>query len=113
MSKQQSSGGGIQGYLAVIVIPVAFIVSVLIYLFVMGNPANFQDNDPDLNPLPGNYLGTMYKGGPIVPILLTCFLIVITFAIERFVTIGRSKGTGRPSPAARRPPSPAPGPSSP
>jgi biopolymer transport protein ExbB len=94
MSKQQASGGNIQAYLALIVIPIAFIISLCIYLFVLGNPANFQDNNPALQPLPGNYMGTMYKGGPIVPVLLTCFLIVITFSLERFITIRRSKGNG-------------------
>jgi biopolymer transport protein ExbB len=37
----------------------------------------------------------MYKGGFIVPILIGSFLTVITFSIERFITISKSKGTGR------------------
>ena len=43
-------------------------------------------------PLPGNYLGIVYKGGVIVPILMTILLIVITFTIERFITITKAKG---------------------
>jgi len=95
MNKSASKGGSIQAILAAIVIPVAIVVAVLVYMFVLGNPANFQDNNPELNPLPGNYLGTMHKGGTIVPILMGCFLIVLTFSIERFITIGKSKGAGR------------------
>lgn len=95
MSKSASKGGNIQAILAAIVIPVAIFVAILVYMFVLGNPANFQDNNPELNPLPGNYLGTMHKGGTIVPILMGCFLIVLTFSIERFITIGKSKGAGR------------------
>ncbi len=90
MSKQQSSGG-FKSIMVAIVIPAAFIVAVLFYMFVLGNPANFQDSDPEKNPI--NYFGTMHKGGPIVPVLITCFLVVVIFALERFVTIRKSKGT--------------------
>jgi biopolymer transport protein ExbB len=66
----------------------------LIFKFVLGNPANFQDNNPELNPLPGNYLGIIYKGGIVVPMLMALLVIVITFVIERFVTVNKSKGNG-------------------
>lgn len=91
----QNKSGGIQGMLAAIVIPAALVISIIIFLFVLGNPSNFQDNNPELNPLPGNILGIIYKGGFIVPILMSLLLIVVTFVIERFVTIGTSKGKGR------------------
>lgn len=91
---QNKSGSGIQGMLAAIVIPAALIIATLIYKLIMGNPANFQDGNTELNPLPGNYLGMIYKGGIIVPILISLLIIVITFVIERFVTIGKSKGNG-------------------
>jgi biopolymer transport protein ExbB len=91
---QTKSGSGIQGMLAAIVIPLAYIISLVIYKFVFGNPTNFQDSNPELNPLPGNYLGIIYKGGLIVPILLALLLIVVTFVIERFITINKSKGNG-------------------
>jgi len=64
-------------------------------MFVFGNPGNFQDNNPALNPLPGNYLGIIHKGGVVVPVLMSLLIIVITFVIERFITIGKSKGSGR------------------
>lgn len=92
---QTKSGSGIQGILAAIVIPSALVIAIIIYMFVMGNPGNFQDNNPELNPLPGNYLGIIHKGGVIVPILMALLIIVITFVIERFITIGNSKGNGR------------------
>lgn len=94
MSKQQSSESNLKSLFAAIVIPIAMIVGFLIWKFVMGNPARFQDGNPELNPLPGEILGNMYKGGFIVPILIGMFITVVTFAIERFVTIGKSKGTG-------------------
>ena len=78
---------------AAIVIPLAFVVAILIFLFVLGNNSNFQGGNNENLPLPGNYLGTVYKGGPVVPVLLTLLLLVVTFAIERFLTIGKAKGT--------------------
>lgn len=80
---------------AAIAIPVIFAVSTAIFLFVLGNPSNFQGGNPNNHPLPGNYLGVVYKGGIIVPILIGLLLIVITFGIERFVMIRRAKGKGR------------------
>ncbi|WP_206025974.1 MotA/TolQ/ExbB proton channel family protein [Hymenobacter metallicola] len=88
--KGEAKGGSA---FAAIVIPLALIVSIIIYKFVFGSPANFQGGNPENNPLPGNYLGIIYKGGVIVPILLTLFLLVITFSIERFLTISKAKGS--------------------
>ena len=88
--KGETKGGSA---FAAIVIPVAFVVAILIFLFVLGNGSNFQGGNNENLPLPGNYLGTVYKGGPVVPVLLTLLLLVVTFAIERFLTIGKAKGT--------------------
>ncbi|PTX22806.1 outer membrane transport energization protein ExbB [Pontibacter mucosus] len=78
---------------ATIVIPLALFACVLIYMFVLGNPANFEGNDPANHPLPGNWLGIVYKGGWVVPVLLSLNLMVFIFAIERALTIGKAKGT--------------------
>ena len=43
------------------VIVICFIIAVLIFHFVLGNPSNFMNNDPNNHPLPGNFLGTIYK----------------------------------------------------
>ena len=61
----------------------------------MGNPENFQGNDTVNLPKPGNYLGIIYKGGIIVPILMSILMMVITFSIERWLTITKAKGKGR------------------
>jgi biopolymer transport protein ExbB len=80
--------------MALIVIPLLFIISVVIFKFVFGSGSNFEGGNPEGHPLPGNYYGQVYKGGFIVPVLMTMFLIVITFVIERFITIWRAKGSG-------------------
>ena len=92
--KSKSGLKGVFTGFAAIVIPVLFTVAVLVFLFVMGNPENFQGNNTANLPKPGNYLGTIYKGGIIVPILMTILLMVITFSIERWITLTRAKGKG-------------------
>ncbi len=93
-NQSSADSKGMQGMFAAIVIPVALIVGWLIFKFVLGSSSNFVDGDPEKNPLPGNYLGVIYKGGIIVPILLGTLLTLITFAIERMLTISKSTGTG-------------------
>ncbi|HEY4652209.1 MAG TPA: MotA/TolQ/ExbB proton channel family protein, partial [Pontibacter sp.] len=90
VEKKPSAVGSI---FASIVIPLALIACVLIYMFVFGAPGNFEGNDPNNHPLPGNYLGIVYKGGWVVPLLLALNLMVFIFAIERALTIGKAKGT--------------------
>jgi biopolymer transport protein ExbB len=82
---------------AAIVIPVALLVAILIFNFVLGNPANFKEHNPAGEPVAegvGSYLGVIYKGGVIVPILIAMLLIVITFTVERMLTIRAAKGKG-------------------
>ncbi|HNX07162.1 MAG TPA: MotA/TolQ/ExbB proton channel family protein [Bacteroidales bacterium] len=99
-SKKNVQGGqslkeSLQSAFASGAILVALIVAILIYKFIMGNPANFQGGNPAGSPLPGNFLAMIYKGGFIVPILITCVLCVLIFSIERWVMLRRARGTGR------------------
>lgn len=63
-------------------------------MFVMGDGSHFEGGTNEGHPLPGDYFGIVYKGGVIVPVLITCFLTALTFSIERLLTIGKAKGTG-------------------
>ena len=72
-----------------------FVVAICIYHFVFGNPANFMNNDPNNHPLPGNLLGTIYKGGIIVPVIQTLLLTVLALSVERFFTIRAAFGRGK------------------
>jgi biopolymer transport protein ExbB len=92
--KQDSKFGGLFASFA---IPVLVIVGILIYIFVLGSPSNFQGGDPKNHPVEegvGHVLGLIYKGGFIVPILLSLVLMSITFSIERFLTINKASGKG-------------------
>lgn len=77
-----------------IVILVAFIVSELVFHLIFGAESNFVKPDK-VTPKEGNYLGVVYHGGFVVPFLMTMFLVVIAFSIERFLSIRKAKGTGK------------------
>jgi len=65
-------------------------------MFIMGSPSNFEGGDPEFgHPLPGNTLGIVYKGGFIVPILMSIVVIIIAFSIERFMTLSKANGKGK------------------
>ena len=90
--KQASSFRGIKS--AGWVILFCFVIAVVFFVFVLGNPTNFMNNDPNNHPLPGNYLGTIYKGGIIVPVIQTLLLTVIALSIERYIAIRSAFGKG-------------------
>lgn len=90
---QQQQGGGLGASLPFIVIPILFILAIIVYKFVFGAPHHFIDNDPTKDPKPGDYMGTIYKGGFVVPVLLTLFFTVIVFVFERFITLNKARGT--------------------
>lgn len=77
---------------AALTIVICIVIGILIWKFVMGHPSNFENNDPEGHPLPGNYLGMVYKGGYIVPVLMGLLLMALVFSIERFFVIGKAAG---------------------
>lgn len=80
-----------QSLFITILLVVAFVVSLLIFMFVFGNPANFKD--PTLT-TPINIFGQIYKGGPVVVALMTISIMVITFVFERLLSLKKAKGRG-------------------
>ena len=91
MSNQKTTSGGFNFMSAFIAIVICLGISELIFYFVLGDPSRF---DAEGHPINGNFLGTMYKGGFVVPLLLTILLVIVTFTIERLITIGKAKGKG-------------------
>jgi len=88
----RSSGSALREAFAAIVILVAITIGILIYVFILGNPNNFEGGDPKNNPLPGNYLGVAYKGGVLVPVGIGLLIITIVMSIERAITLARASG---------------------
>lgn len=89
-----------------LVIVFCWILAECVYVFVFGHKSHFADgdtwtntpfsffNDGEHEPLGGDLIGTVYKGGFIVPIIWTLFFTVIALAIERFFAIRTANGKG-------------------
>lgn len=96
-AKAQAQSGGNSFDPSFLIIVGLFAVSIIFYMFVLGNGANFEGGDPENHPVSEGiqkWLGTFHKGGIVVPILITCFLIVLTFSIERFTSLAKATGAG-------------------
>lgn len=79
----------------------------MIWRFILGADSGFTKPDPEGGFWP-HHVGPkgawyrMYEGGIIVPLLIGCFLMVITFSIERFLTIVKAQGNGNISDFVRK-----------
>src|SRR5690606_34908427 len=89
--KGNSKGSGIFAGLAILI---CIAIGWTLFLLVMGDGSNFEGGTNENQPLPGNYFGMIYKGGYIVPFLMSMFLMVIVFSIERFFVISKAAGVG-------------------
>jgi biopolymer transport protein ExbB len=78
---------------------ICIIAGYIIWRFVIGADSNFTKPDksggfwPD-HQGPVGIFPKMYQGGIIVPILIGCFLTVVTFVIERLMTVLKANGKG-------------------
>ena len=71
----------------------------VIWRFVLGADSNFTNPDQQvvfglITRVLKVAFARMYEGGIIVPVLIGCFLIVLTFVIERLLTISKATGKG-------------------
>ncbi len=80
---------------------VCIILGFFIWRILLGSAGNFAKPDPDPSHWfwpnhqgPKGALIRMYEGGIIVPFLISCFLIVVTFVVERYLTVTKAKGSG-------------------
>jgi len=89
VKKESSSASSMFSSLA---IPIIIALSILIYIFVLGDGSHFKGGDPLADST--DVFGLIHKGGPIVPIIMSCLLMTVTFSIERFVVIGKASGSG-------------------
>lgn len=94
-----------------LVIVASLVVSFLVFYGVFGDPSNFEGGEEATaqlaeynklseadqaaygdapNPTKGhplNFFGTIFKGGPVIPVAMTLFLLLFVFTIERFITL--------------------------
>jgi biopolymer transport protein ExbB len=94
VKKSNDSGSGAVGFMTPLIIVGCVLVGWIVWRFIMGDGSHFQGNVNTGKPNPNDYLAMVYKGGPIVPILLGCLLMVIVFSIERYMVITKATGTG-------------------
>lgn len=84
---------------------VCVLLGYILWRFVFGHPSNYKMPDTASwfwphhkglldNPPVGGGFAKMYEGGIVVPILIGSFFIVITFVIERFLTVNKATGAG-------------------
>lgn len=89
-----------------VIIPILLVLGICIWLFVLGSPGNFKA-DPrltggsvafsdvegkDLHP--EGFMGMIYMGGVIVPLLVTFMITVIVFSFERYFVLSKASGVG-------------------
>ena len=79
---------------SILVVPIALVIGYVIWKFFCGNYVDAHGEPLKNADGSSNILGLIYKGGFIVPILIGMLLTVITYSIERAITIGKAKGTG-------------------
>ncbi|MBR6445852.1 MAG: MotA/TolQ/ExbB proton channel family protein [Prevotella sp.] len=92
--KKKSQGfQGVQH--AIVIIFFCFLAAVAFYYFVLGNPANFVDGDRNNHVKDGNLLGLIYKGGIVVPVIITLLFTVIALSIERWLALRTAFGKGQ------------------
>jgi biopolymer transport protein ExbB len=78
---------------------VCILLGYVIWRFFIGSPDNFTQGKenggfwPDREGATSGF-AKMYLGGIIVPILIGCFLTVLTFVVERLLTVTKAAGSG-------------------
>ena len=90
----KSGSSPLMAYFSGLAILFAIAAGYSIYIFLLGNPANFEDGDVAKGH-PLGLLGIIYRGGiAIVPLLIAVNITVILIAIERFITLSAASGRG-------------------
>ncbi|MBO7052704.1 MAG: MotA/TolQ/ExbB proton channel family protein [Prevotella sp.] len=87
-AKKNSGFGGIKA--AWVILVICACAGYGVWYFVMGDPSNFVGGDRSGHP--ANLLGTVYKGGFVVGLILTLLFTVICLGIERFFAIKSAAG---------------------
>ena len=89
--KKKSSGfQGVKN--ASFIILVCFVLAGLFFKYILGAPEHFVNGDPTQPVKDGNLMGTVYKGGVVVPVIITLLFSVIALSIERFFALRTAFG---------------------
>src|SRR5690554_6287881 len=88
--KASNKGGGLNAPITIIIL---IAISMVVFRFVFGNPDNFEGGDVQYGH-PKNFLGIIHKGGIIIPFLMSFFLIVLVFGLDRLFALIKASGKG-------------------
>ena len=88
--KKSSGFQGVKN--AFFIILVCFVLAVLFFKYILGAPEHFVHGDPTQPVKDGNLMGTVYKGGVVVPVIITLLFSVIALSIERFFALRTAFG---------------------
>lgn len=84
--KASPKKSGFQGVKdAIWIIVLCFAVAFCFYEFVLGSSDNFEGGDRAGHP--ANLMGTIFKGGIVVSVILTLLLTVLALGVERFLAL--------------------------
>jgi len=95
---QKPRSKGVSAFL--VVIGCAIVAHIFFYMVAGAGSDNplgsiLETNfDEKMNPINGNFLGTLYHGGWVIPIVITLLLTVFTLSVERFFALNRASGKG-------------------
>ena len=90
-NNNESGNNAWMAYFSGLAILFAIAAGYSIYIFFLGNPANFEDGDVAKGH-PLGLLGIIYRGGiAIVPLLIAVNITVILVSIERFITLSAAQ----------------------
>ena len=76
--------------MAWLVLVISYVVAMVIFHGVFGAGSHFTGGDNNNNPI--DLMGSIYKGGFIVPIIWTLFLTVAVLTIERLIALMTASG---------------------
>ncbi len=94
MKKQSAFTEALKSTFTIAVYLLVFLAALFVYFKVLGDPSHFEGGNVENNPKKGDYLGVIYKGGPIVPLLMTVAIVTLVFFFERLISISIAKGRG-------------------
>jgi biopolymer transport protein ExbB len=77
-----------------LIIVLCLIAAYVFFFLVLGADGNFTDPKTGIvdHHNPSNAMGMIYTGGPLVGLLIACILLALTYAAERWMSIGKAKG---------------------
>ncbi len=81
-------------YFVIGVVLACLAVGFTIFYVIFGDPSHFVDPATKTQPKPGDMLGTVYTGGPLVATLIALTLMVVTFIVERLFSLSKAQGRG-------------------